>query len=84
MAGLVGDPGAEPPGRRRIFELKKIAKNALFWPIFQSKFKKPALNFSAFGRKTIGLGISEKTLKFFDENSIEKFNFYLILWKSCC
>ena len=32
---------------------KKIAKNALFWPIFQRKFKNPALNFRAFGRKTI-------------------------------
>ena len=35
MAGLVRDPGAEPRGRRMIFEnlqkiLKKIAKNALF------------------------------------------------------
>ena len=35
--GLVGGPGAEPPGFRRIFKkfLKKIAKNALFYHIFQ-------------------------------------------------
>ena len=43
-AGLVGGPGAEPPGRRRIFEnLQKIpyenCKNAVFSPILQKHFK---------------------------------------------
>ena len=82
--------GAPPPGHRKIFEnlqkkfLKKIAKNALFWPIFQRKFKNPPLDFRAFGRKTIGWENFEKILKFFDENSIEKLNFYLFWGKISC
>ena len=72
MSGPVGGPGAELPGRRRIFEnlgnnfLRKIA---LFWSIFQIKFQNPALNFRAFGQKTtIDCGN-------FAENSMEKLNF---------
>ena len=51
LAGLVGGPGAEPPGRQRIFEnlqknfLKKIAKMHYF-SIFFEKFKKPCVNFT--------------------------------------
>ena len=48
---------------------------------FQRKFKNPALDFRAFGRKTMGWGNFEKMLKIFDENSIEKLNFYLFLGK---
>ena len=56
-SGLVGGPGAEIPGSRRIFEnlkkfLKKIAQNAVFSPILQRKFQNHAVNFCAFGRKT--------------------------------
>ena len=69
MAGLVGGGAPRTPENFRKFAkifLNKIAKNALFWPIFQRKFKNPALNFRSFGRKTIGLGKSEKILNFFD------------------
>ena len=43
-SGLVGGPGAEPPGRRRILEnLQKIpeenCKNAVFSRILQKNFK---------------------------------------------
>ena len=77
MAGLVEGPGVEAhwtPANVRKFAkgfLKKIAKNALFQPIFQKEFKNPALNFRAFGRKTIVWGNFEKVLKIFAENSMQ-------------
>ena len=57
MAGLVGGPGEGRAPRTtenfrkfsKIF-LKKIARNALFWPIFQRKLKNLALNFRVFGQ----------------------------------
>ena len=57
MAGLVRDLGAEPPDAEEFSKiwkrfLNKIAKMALFWPIFQIKFNRPALHFRAFGRKS--------------------------------
>ena len=39
MAGLVGGPEAENFRKFANIFLKKVAKNALFWPIFQRKFK---------------------------------------------
>ena len=80
-SGLVGGPG-----RRRIFEnLQKIPEEncnkCCILAYFAKKFQKHALNFRAFGRKTIVWGNSEKMLKIFDENSMEKLNFYLFLGK---
>ena len=51
--GLLGGPGAEPPGRWRIFENipKKIGKIHYF-SIFFKAFNKPCLNFSRVWRKT--------------------------------
>ena len=76
MAGLVEGPGAEPPGRRRIFEnlqrkfLKKIAKMQYFG-LFCKNISKPCVKFSRVKTKnTIGWGNFEKILKIFDENSI--------------
>ena len=53
----VGGPGAESPGRRRIFEnLQKIpeenCKKCCIFAYFAKKFQNHALNFRAFGRKT--------------------------------
>ena len=56
-------------------------KNCCIFAYFAKKFQKHAFNFRAFGRKTIGWGNFEKILKIFDENSIEKLNFYLFLGK---
>ena len=63
------------PGRLRIFEnLQKSCKNAFF----KKDFQNPALNFCAFGRKTLFvLKCFDKILKVFDENSIEKLIFLL-------
>ena len=49
--------------------LKKIAKR--LWPIFERKFKTPALNVCAFGRNTIGWGNFEENFEWFDENLME-------------
>ena len=80
MAGLVGGLGAEPPGRRRIFEnlqrnsRRKLQKCCIF-AYFAKKFQNHALNFRAFGRKTQLFG------EIFDKNSMKKLNFYLFLGK---
>ena len=77
MAGLGGCPGG---GDLRMSDnlrkfannfLKKIAKKALFWPIFERKFKTLALNVCAFGRNTIGWGNLEENFEWFDENLME-------------
>ena len=70
--GLVGDPRAEPPGRRRIFKnsLKKIAKNGLFLHIFL-KINKPCVSFSRVWTKKQIIGKFSDNLKIFDENSIK-------------
>ena len=83
MAGLVGGQGAKPPppttDNFRKFaknSLRKLKKGSIF-AYFAKKFQNPALNLRAFGRKnTIGCGRVEKI---FEENSIEKLNFYIVL-----
>ena len=55
-SGLVGGRGAEPPGRRRIFEnLQKIpeenCKKYCIFAYFAKKFQNNELNFGVFGRK---------------------------------
>ena len=57
---------------------KNIAKNALFLHIFQKELTNHALIFSRLDQKRKLLGNFEKILKIFDENSIEKLNFYFI------
>ena len=52
---------------------KNIAKNALFLHIFQKNLTNHELIFCEFGPKPQIVG---KFLKIFDENSIEKLNFY--------
>ena len=61
--------------------LKKIAKRGVFSPILQRNFKTLRKIFARLTKNTIDWGNFEKTLKFFDENSIEKLNFYLFLRK---
>ena len=56
--------------------LRKLQKMHHF-SIFFKKFNKPCVNFFArLDEKRILLGNFEKILKIFDENSIEKLNFY--------
>ena len=55
---------------------KKIAQNAsLFLHIFPKKFNKPFVNFLRVWTKNANCW---EILKIFDENSIEKLNFYFI------
>ena len=54
--------------------LRKLLKMHYFC-IFFKKFNKPCVNFCPFGRK---MQIVVKFLKNFEENSIEKLNFYFI------
>ena len=56
-------------------------KNCCIFAYFPKKLQNRALNFRAFGRKTQLVGEIEKILKLFDENSIEKLNFYLFFGK---
>ena len=83
---LLGGPGAEPPGRRRIFEiLQKIpeenCKKCCIFAYFAKKVKNYALNFRAFWRKHVCLEKIWENFENFDENSMEKLNFYLFLGK---
>ena len=53
-----------------------------YFSLFFKKISKLCVKFlSVWTKNTIGLEIFEKILKIFDENSIEKFNFYLFLGK---
>ena len=68
---------------RKIFEnLQKIPEencnNCCIFAYFAKKLQNQALNFRAFGRKTQLVG---EILRIFDENSIEKLNFYLFFGK---
>ena len=69
--------------RRREFSktseifLRKLQKCSIF-AYFAKDFQKHVLNYRAFGRKAQLVG---QILKFFDENSMEKLNFYLFLGK---
>ena len=86
MAGLVGGLGGWAPRTpENVWKFAKNSltncKNAAFSPILQ-KVSKPCVEFSlVWTKNTIGWGNCEKILKFFDENSIEKLNFYLFLGK---
>ena len=75
--------GGGAPGRRGIFEnlqknsLRKLQKMKHF-RLFCKKISKPCVKFSrVWTKNTIRWGNFEKILKIFDENSIEKLNFYL-------
>ena len=88
-SGLVGGPGAEPPGRRRIFEnLQKIheenGKKCCIFDYFAKNFKTMWSIFARLDDKHNCLGNFEKFLKIFDENSMEKLNFSLFSGKICC
>ena len=84
-----GSGGSTPPPRCqrnlkicKIF-LKKIANNALFQAIFK-KFKNPALNFRAFGRKT---QLFVKLLKLFENfqnlpKKIEKMHYLSLFFNN--
>ena len=80
MAGLVGGPGAEPPGRRRIFEnlqkyfLRKFQIMHYFGLFFKENLKTQRYIFARLDEKQL---VGESLRKIFDENSIEKLNFYL-------
>ena len=50
-----------------------------YFSIFSQNLTNHTLNFCAFGRKTQIVGKFEKILKIFDENAIEKLNFYFII-----
>ena len=78
MAGLVGSPEAEPPDAGEMSKICKIQYFRLFWRIIL----KLCVKFSrVWTKNTIRGGNFEKILKIFDENSIEKLNFYLFLGK---
>ena len=88
-SGLVGGPGADPPDAGELSKickrfLKKIAKNAIFSPIFSKNFKTMRSTFASLDEKHNCLGNSEKILKISDENSMEKLHFSLFSWKICC
>ena len=59
-------------------KLQKMLHFRLFW----KKCQNHALNFRAFGRKTIVWGKFEKILKIFCQNSMEKLSFYRFFGKS--
>ena len=79
MAGLVGGPGADSPGRRRIFEnlqnifLKKIAKNAFLKHIFQKGLTNHEFIIRAFRRKTQILGKFLRNFRKFSNDFFRKF-----------
>ena len=53
-----------------------------YFRLFCKEISKPCLKFSrVWTRNTISWGKFEKNLKFLDENSIEKLNFYQFLGK---
>ena len=54
----------------------------LYFRLFCKEITKPCVEFSrVWTKNTIGWGNFEKILKIFDENAIEKLNFYLFLGK---
>ena len=82
--GLVGGPGGGAPRTAENFRNfakkfpKEIAKNVVFSPILQKNISKPCVNFSSvWTQNTIVWGKIEKSLNVFDENSMEKLNFFL-------
>ena len=54
-----------------------------YFSIFFKKFKNHALIFRGLDENHKLLGNFEKILKFFDENSIEKLQFFYYFWKIC-
>ena len=74
-------PGAEPTPRTQenfrklsnIF-LRKV-QNCIIFAYFTQNFTSPALTFAGFDEKHHALETFEKTLKIYDENSIEKLTF---------
>ena len=75
--GLVGSPGGlRPPDAEEISKIfKKILRKIAKMHYFSIFFKRFALIFRAFVRKSQFVGNFEKILKMFDENSIEKLKF---------
>ena len=78
-----GSGGQSPPDAGEFSKIckkfpKKVATYAVFSPILQKNISKPCVTFSlVWTKNTVGWGNFEKILKIFDENSIEKLNFYL-------
>ena len=75
-----GSGRAEPPDARELSKickifLKKIAKMHYFSLFFQRNVTNPALIFPRVWTKNTNCWKIEKSLKIFDENSIEKLNF---------
>ena len=86
-SGLVWGRGAEPPGRRRIFEnLQKIPeenwKKCCIFAYFATKISKPFAKFSrVWTKNTIVWGNFEKILEIFDKNSMENCIF-IYFWEN--
>ena len=57
-----------------------MAKHAVFSPILQNNFKTTRSIFAPLDETHNCLGNFEKFLKIFDENSMEKLNFFSIFW----
>ena len=54
-----------------------------YFSIVFTNFKKPCVNFvCSFGRNRKLLGNFEKILKIFDENSMEKLNFFIFIFEN--
>ena len=82
-----GVRGAEPPGRRRIFEnLQKIpeenGKKCCIFAYFAKKFKNHAVNFCAFGRKTQLFGKFWEIFEIFWWKFNGKIEFFSIFWEN--
>ena len=55
----------------------------LYFPLFCKIISKPCVKFSRVWTKiTMDLGKFEKILKIFDENSMEKLNFFIYFWEN--
>ena len=80
---LLRGSGKAPSGRRGIFEMRKIScKKSIIFAYFSQKFKKTTDKFGRLDERSNCLGIFEKILKFFDQNSIDKY--LTIFVKICC
>ena len=79
MAGLVG-----PENFRKFANIffRKLQKCTIL-AYFSNIFKNMREIFARLDEKHNWLGNFEKSLKFFDENLIEKLNFYLFFGKCC-
>ena len=84
MSDLVGGPGEEPPDAGEVFKFCKKSleklQNMHYFSLFFQKFSKVCVKrLRVWTKRTLGCDIFEKN--FFDENPIEKFNFFLFFGK---